>query len=161
MLDSQSWEQGPSGEESSKGTDLLKETHAMLAASQDSFMGDFVGNLEGTDVFQNRADVVVTDGFTGNVVLKLLEGFSGFMLHLVLAELKRHDVQWSEDALTRVRKHIDYAEYGGALLLGVNGVVVIGHGKSDDQAIANAVGLAARTMDAGVNEHIVAGFKAD
>jgi glycerol-3-phosphate acyltransferase PlsX len=145
------------GEESSKGTGLLKEAHALLEASP----VHFVGNLEGTDVFLDRADVVVTDGFTGNVVLKLLEGFSGFMLHLVLAELKRHDVKWSEDALTRVRKHIDYAEYGGALLLGVNGVAVIGHGKSDDQAVANAVTLAARAMDAGVNEHIVAGFKDD
>ena len=145
------------GEESSKGTSLLKEAHALLEASP----AHFVGNVEGTDVFLDRADVVVTDGFTGNVVLKLLEGFSGFMLHLVLAELKRHDVQWSDDALSRVRKHIDYAEYGGALLLGVNGVAVIGHGKSDDQAFANAIALAARTMDADVNEHIVAGFKSD
>jgi glycerol-3-phosphate acyltransferase PlsX len=144
------------GEESSKGTDLLKESHALLAASD----LNFVGNVEGTDVFLNKADVVVADGFTGNVVLKLLEGFSGFMLQLVLGELKRHDVQWSADALKNVRKNIDYAEYGGALLLGVAGIVVIGHGKSDGGAFANALGCAARALDADVNAHIVAGVRA-
>ena len=143
------------GEESSKGTDLLKEANGLLAASD----LDFVGNVEGTDIFLNKTDVVVADGFTGNVVLKLLEGFSGFMLQLVLTELQRHEVKWGAEALTNVRRNIDYAEYGGALLLGVNGIVVIGHGKSDAAAVANACGLSARAMDAGVNEHIVAGLK--
>jgi glycerol-3-phosphate acyltransferase PlsX len=143
------------GAESSKGTDLLKEAHQLLAESD----LNFVGNVEGTDVFLNKADVVVADGFTGNVVLKLLEGFSGFMLHLIMAELKRHDVQWSADALSNVRRNIDYAEYGGALLLGVAGIVVIGHGKSDGGAFANALGCAARALDADVNEHIVAGVR--
>jgi len=142
------------GEESSKGTPLLKEAHALLTESD----LNFVGNVEGTDVFGDQADVVVTDGFTGNVVLKLLEGFSGFMLRLMLTELQRHDVQWGAQTLTNVRRQIDYAEYGGALLLGVDGIVVIGHGKSDAAAVANACGLAARALDAGVNAHIVAGL---
>jgi len=102
--------------------------------------------------------VVVTDGFTGNVVLKLLEEFSSFMLHLVLGELKEHKVQWGPEALAKVKKNIDYAEYGGALLLGVQGTVVIGHGRSDGQAVANALALAARAMDAQVNAHIIQGF---
>lgn len=143
------------GEESSKGTELLKEANALLAQSD----LDFVGNVEGTDIFLDKTDVVVADGFTGNVVLKLLEGFSGFMLQLVLTELQRHEVKWGAEALTNVRRNIDYAEYGGALLLGVNGIVVIGHGKSDASAVANACGLSARAMDANVNEHIVAGLQ--
>ena len=142
------------GEESSKGTDLLKDAHALLS---ESGLG-FVGNVEGADVFLDRADVVVADGFTGNVVLKVLEGFSGFMLQLVLTELERHDVQWSANAVKNVKKHIDYAEYGGALLLGVKGTVIVGHGRSDSQAVANALSFAARAMDARVNDHIVSGL---
>jgi glycerol-3-phosphate acyltransferase PlsX len=142
------------GGESSKGTDLTKEAHALLAESP---LG-FVGNIEGNDIFQGAADVVVTDGFTGNVVLKLMEGFSGFVLELVLGELRSHRVQWGPGALVNVRKHIDYAEYGGALLLGVQGIVVKGHGRSDATAVANATTLAARALDAGVNQHIVAGL---
>lgn len=142
------------GSERSKGTDLLKNTHELLAASK----VEFVGNLEANDIFENQAEVVVTDGFTGNVVLKLLEGFSSFMLQLVLRELKGHGVTWAPEALENVRKNIDYAEYGGALLLGTEGIVVIGHGRSDPNAVANALHLAARAIDARVNEHIVQGI---
>jgi len=143
------------GEEASKGTDLLKETHRLLSSSRLSF----AGNVEGGDLFLEKVDVVVTDGLTGNVVLKLLEGFSGFMLGLVLSELKRHGVDWAPDVLRSLERKIDYAEYGGALLLGVAGAVVIGHGRSDANAVANALGLAARALDAGVNQHIVRGLE--
>jgi glycerol-3-phosphate acyltransferase PlsX len=142
------------GEEASKGTDLLKEAHVALSESALSF----VGNVESNEIFSSVADVVVTDGFTGNVVLKLMEGFSSFMLQLVLQELKSHGAQWSGEALAHVRKNIDYAEYGGALLLGVQGVVIKGHGRSDATAVANACRTAARALDAKVNEHIVAGL---
>jgi glycerol-3-phosphate acyltransferase PlsX len=142
------------GEEASKGTDLLKEAYPLLATGPYSF----VGNIEGHHIFRDRADVVVTDGFTGNVVLKLLESFSVFMLELVLGELKSHKVQWGPEALKRVQKNIDYSEYGGALLLGVNGIVVKGHGRSDAGAVSNALGLAARALDAGINQHIVQGL---
>ncbi|MCL4150876.1 UNVERIFIED_CONTAM: hypothetical protein GTU68_043251 [Idotea baltica] len=142
------------GEESSKGTDLLKEAHGMLSAAPVGF----VGNVEGNDMFQGKADVIVTDGFTGNVVLKLLEGFAGFMMGLVMGELKSHNADYGGELLTNVQRNIDYAEYGGALLLGVNGVVVVGHGRSDATAVANALGLAARTLDAGLNERIVDGL---
>lgn len=144
------------GEEPSKGTDLLREAHGLLTESD----LNFVGNVEGGDIFKGVADVVVTDGFTGNVVLKLLEDFSGFMLKLVMGELQTHDAQWGPEALGNVRKKIDYAEYGGALLLGVNGIVVIGHGRSDASAVANALDLAKRALDADVNGHIVRGLEA-
>jgi glycerol-3-phosphate acyltransferase PlsX len=101
----------------------------------------------------------VTDGFTGNVVLKLMEGFSGFLLQLVLGELVAHQVAWTQDALQKLKRQIDYSEYGGALLLGVNGVVIKGHGRSDSNAVANALFAAARALDSGVNEHIVVGLR--
>ncbi len=141
------------GEEEGKGNDLMKETYGLFKSSGQNF----VGNVEGHDIFRRACEVVVTDGFTGNVVLKLLEGFSGFLLQLVLAELKSHGAAWAGEALQHVKKSIDYAEYGGALLLGVQGTIVIGHGRSDATAVANALGLGARAMDAQVNESIVAG----
>jgi phosphate acyltransferase len=144
------------GEESSKGTELLKEAHVLLSQSP----LNFTGNLESGAIFRGAADVVVTDGFTGNVVLKLLEEYSGFMLQLVLGELKKHEVKWGAEALTHIKRQIDYAEYGGALLLGVDGTVVKGHGRSDAAAVANALALAARAMDAEVNEHIIQGLAA-
>ena len=142
------------GEEESKGTDLLRDAHGLLAASD----LNFVGNVESGDLFDGGLEVVVTDGFTGNVVLKLMEGMAGFMIKLVMGELKKHGATWGEGALANVMKQIDYSEYGGALLLGVNGIVVIGHGRSDARAVANALDLAGRALDADVNAHIVAGL---
>ena len=144
------------GEEPSKGTELLKEAYPLLEAAPVRF----VGNIEGHDLFRDVADVVVTDGFTGNVVLKLLESFSMFMLDLVLTELKAHEVQWAPEALKHIKTKIDYAEYGGALLLGVRGVVVKGHGRSDAGAVANVLGQAARALDSDVNAAIVKGLEA-
>lgn len=143
------------GEEDSKGTDLYKEAHQKL---RDSGL-NFVGNLEGGDVFANKAEVLVMDGFTGNVILKLLENFAGFMLGLTLKELAENGIEGAPKAVDRVKKTIDYSEYGGALLLGVAGIVIIGHGRSDDNAVANALGLAARALDSHVNDHIVQGFE--
>ncbi len=142
------------GSEEGKGTTLLKEAQPLLERAPINF----IGNVEAVDIFRNAADVVVTDGFTGNIVLKLLEGFSGFLLGLVMKELSAHKVEWGIDALGKVRKQIDYSEYGGAMLLGVNGSVVIGHGRSDAAAVSNAIGLAARAIDTGVNEAIVRGM---
>ncbi len=144
------------GEEESKGTDLLKAANGLLGA----LPIEFVGNVEGNTIFQDRADVIVTDGFTGNVVLKLLEGFAGLMLGWVLGELKQHGSEYAGDVLSNVKQKIDYAEYGGALLLGVDGAVVVGHGRSDEIAVANALSLAARDLDAGLNEGIVKGVAA-
>lgn len=142
------------GEESSKGTDLLREAHQALSASD----LDFVGNIESNEIFSDSAEVVVTDGFTGNVVLKLIEGFSGFLLGLVGREMASHGAEWAPELLGSVRKKVDYSEYGGALLLGVRGVVVIGHGRSDAHAVSNAIDLACRALDADVNGKIVQGL---
>ncbi len=144
------------GEEKGKGTDLLKEAFPMFEAAH----FPFVGNVEGSDIFRGVCDVVVTDGFTGNVILKLLEHFAGFMLGLVMKQLREHGAKWGEEALAHVRKSIDYSTYGGALLLGVKGIVVIGHGRSDETAVANAIGLACRAVDANVNRHIEQGLAA-
>ncbi|MDZ4774241.1 MAG: phosphate acyltransferase PlsX [Planctomycetota bacterium] len=143
------------GEEEGKGTDTHKAAWKLLKESN----LEFVGNLEGNDLFQNRAEVVVTDGFTGNVVLKLLEEFAGFMLKMTVGEVAAQGIQVPAAALARVKKRIDYSEYGGALLLGVNGVVIIGHGRSDENAVANALSLGARALDADVNAHIVSGLQ--
>ena len=147
------------GEESSKGTDLSRGAFGLLESSPTL---DFVGNLEAGDLFCDRAEVVVTDGFTGNVVLKLLEGLSGFLLGKVAEQIDAHleedGERWTGEVLSAVRHSVDYSEYGGALLLGVNGVCVIGHGRSDAKAVANALTLAARALDADVNGDIVRGL---
>jgi len=142
------------GEEEGKGTELCKEAYKLLQAAPI----EFVGNLEGNDLLGNKAEVLVTDGFTGNVVLKLLEDVAGFMVKLTLAEIGKQGVQVPPAALAAIKKSIDYSEYGGAPLLGVNGIVIIGHGRSDENAVANALALAARALDAGVNADIVAGL---
>jgi glycerol-3-phosphate acyltransferase PlsX len=145
------------GEEKGKGTELLKQAFDGLEASGVTF----VGNVEGGDLFRGVCDVVVTDGFTGNVVLKLLETFATFMLGLVMQEIESVGKgEWGRAALAKVKRSIDYSTYGGALLLGVDGVTVIGHGRSDETAVANAIALAARAIDANVNQHIVQGLAA-
>lgn len=145
------------GEEAGKGNDLLREAYELLASRH----GDaFVGNVEPGDLFAGAEGVVVTDGFTGNVVLKLMESVAGFMFKRIHAEISKHGAEWGPAALASVRHQIDYSEYGGALLLGVGGVVVIGHGRSDGRAVANALGLAARALDRDVNGEIVRGLEA-
>jgi glycerol-3-phosphate acyltransferase PlsX len=139
------------GEEASKGTDLLKAAHPLLAAAK----VQFVGNVEGNEVFRNKCDVLVTDGFTGNVLLKFCEDFAAQMLHLVVGECAKAGVAIPREVLGRVQKRIDYSEYGGALLLGVGGIVFKGHGRSDHHAVSNALHAAQRALDARINEHIV------
>jgi glycerol-3-phosphate acyltransferase PlsX len=129
------------GEEKSKGNDLVKETFDRLQASPLRF----IGNVEGKDLFSGAADVIVSDGFTGNVALKVSEGVVESVLSMARHEItknlfaklgyilmKRH--------LKKIYKKVDYAEYGGAQLLGVNGVCVIGHGRSNARAVRNAIG---------------------
>lgn len=143
------------GEEKGKGTPLLKETQPLMETAG----YNFVGNVEGGDLFRGVADVVVMDGFTGNVILKLMEQFSGLIMGMMLKALDAHDTQaWSGEAMGEIKSAIDYSSYGGALLLGVRGVVVIGHGRSDKKAVANALGQAARALDSRVNEHIEQGL---
>lgn len=124
------------GEEPSKGSELTVAAHALLAA--DPELG-FVGNVESRHLLLGAADVVVTDGFTGNIVLKLIEGFGGF-LHKAARSLGAAGGGGLKDLLGR----LDYEEYGGAMLLGVRGTSIIAHGTSSSRAIANAVRTGAR-----------------
>ena len=144
------------GEEPTKGTDHCKDSHAQLAESG----LNFVGNVEGPDIFQGAADVIVTDGYTGNITLKLMEGLSGFLMKQVVKELQAQGAESAGDVISALQRNTDYSEYGGALLLGVNGTVVIGHGRSDATAVSNAIDLAARALKAQVNTHIVEGCAA-
>jgi glycerol-3-phosphate acyltransferase PlsX len=120
------------GEESTKGNELTREAHRLLAASLPSF----IGNVEARDVYRGQADVIVCDGFTGNVALKISEGLVEVMQG-VLSES-------GAAALGQVRVMTDYAEHGGAPLLGVNGVIIVGHGRSSARAVRNGVAMAHR-----------------
>jgi glycerol-3-phosphate acyltransferase PlsX len=140
------------GEESSKGNNLVKETHALLAKGAGV---NFVGNVEGRDLLAGTVDVVVTDGFTGNVALKALEGalrtFMGILASAIGATTETKaagDVLLPE--LLTYAAHVDPEETGGAMLLGVDGVCIISHGSSSSRAILNAVRVAHEMADRGL-----------
>lgn len=129
------------GEEEAKGNDLTKEAFPLLRQTKSL---NFVGNVEGRDVFSGAVDVIVTDGFTGNVMLKLSEGLTAAMLSMIKRELTASAVTKAGAVLARpafrnIKKRLDYSEYGGAPLLGVRQIVVIGHGSSNARAIRNAI----------------------
>ena len=141
------------GEERSKGNELTRRAYELLERSG----LNFVGNLEGRDVFAGKADVVVTDGFVGNVVLKFTETIVSYINSLIRDEVGRHTMAKLGAALMKpvfggVKRTLDYAEVGGAPLLGVNGVVIISHGKSSSRAIKNAILAAERFVAGGINE---------
>ena len=135
------------GEEESKGNDLTREAHKLLKAAPVRF----IGNVEGRHVYSGEADVVVCDGFTGNVTLKTSEGLVETVEALLRDELTgtfgtRVGYLLSRRAFRRFRKRLDYSEYGGAPLLGLNGLCIVGHGRSSAKAVRNAVVLAARCV---------------
>ena len=139
------------GEEASKGNDLVREAHTLLAAPGALRTGRFLGNVEGRDVLTDVADVVVTDGFTGNVVLKTLEGSVRVVVDALLTvmtatEEARAAAKVLLPALLPLQAELDPDTYGGAMLLGVDGVCIISHGSSSARAIVNAVGLAAEMV---------------
>jgi glycerol-3-phosphate acyltransferase PlsX len=147
------------GEEEGKGNLLVQETVPLLKTST----LNFIGNVEGKDINMGHADVVVTDGFTGNVIIKLAEGVSKFLLGLLKTELTSSNVSkvgamLARPAFDSVRQRLDYREYGGAPLLGVDGAVIVGHGRSDALAIRNGIRLAAQTVENGVQEAIKEGI---
>jgi phosphate acyltransferase len=137
------------GEEESKGNDLIREAHQLLKDAPITF----IGNIEGRDVFSGEADVIVCDGFTGNVTLKVSEGLVETVEALLHDELAatfggRVGYVLSRQAFRRFRRRVDYSEYGGAPLLGVGGITVVGHGRSSAKAVRNAVAMAYRFADA-------------
>jgi glycerol-3-phosphate acyltransferase PlsX len=150
------------GEEADKGSMLVRDTYPLLRASG----LNFVGNVEGKDVTKGMADVVVTDGFTGNVMVKLTEGLVSFLVKYLKGELTGRGLNKLALALMipglvltlpglllltptlkRIARRVDYAEYGGAPLLGVDGVVIIAHGRSNAKAIKNAIRQAKQAVE--------------
>jgi phosphate acyltransferase len=143
------------GEEDVKGNELTKESAALL--KQTSL--NFVGNVEGRDVFRGNVDVIVCDGFIGNIALKLSEGLVehiGGMLKKAIKSSLASQIGYalSRKAFGAFRKRTDYSEYGGAPLLGVRGITIIGHGRSNANAVKNAIRVAAELCRSGMNEKI-------
>jgi phosphate acyltransferase len=148
------------GEEEGKGNELTREVHEVLKEAP----LNFVGNVEGRDIFNGKVDVIVMDGFTGNVVLKASESLAESLFALLRDELSRTSFRklwaWlSRYAYRAIKKRTDAAEYGGAPLLGVRGACVIGHGRSNPTAIMHGVRVAAEFFASGVNAQIEAGLK--
>jgi len=148
------------GEEPTKGNQLVQQVFPLLAAMPDI---NFIGNVEGKDVAMGNVDIVVTDGFTGNVLLKTAEGVASMLTDFLRRELtatwpRKLAAAFLRPAFRELRAKVDYAEVGGAPLLGVNGPVIISHGRSSERAIANAIGVALRAAEhdlaGGVGERI-------
>lgn len=149
------------GEESTKGNEVTQVAHKLL--SEDRSL-NFIGNVEGRDVLRGTCDVVVCDGFVGNILLKFAESIDGFLTALVKRRVKesllfRLGAFLVKVSIRDLRKVLDYAEYGGAPLLGVNGVCIICHGDSSPKAIKNALRLATQMVEHKVNERIVHAFR--
>jgi glycerol-3-phosphate acyltransferase PlsX len=143
------------GEEAAKGTNLVKKTSDLL--SRDAGI-NFVGNVEGRDFFSGQADVIVSDGFVGNVVLKVTEGMAEGLFKIIGTEIATEKPEWSQhfkSIMQNVWAKHDYSEYGGAPLLGVGGVCIICHGSSGARAIRNAVRVASEYHTVKLNEQIV------
>jgi glycerol-3-phosphate acyltransferase PlsX len=143
------------GEEESKGGPQARERNRVLKAAGINF----IGNVEGGDVFNADVDVIVCDGFTGNVILKVAEGFGEMVVGMLMDEARQSPMYgagllMAKGAFRNLRSRVDYSEYGGAPLLGVDGACLIGHGKSSAKAIRNAVHFAASYASCGVIERI-------
>ena len=143
------------GEEEAKGTEFIRQTHELLEKSS----LNFIGNVEGKDLFSGKCDIIICDGFVGNVALKVSESAAEAMQvflkrHILGSALGKLGLLLLMPSLKRFKKDIDYAEYGGAPLLGVNGVVIIGHGRSNVKAIKNAIRVAKEEVERKFNEKI-------
>ena len=141
------------GEEDEKGNSAAKETHQMLKGAGINF----AGNVEGRDILSGVCDVVVCDGFTGNVLLKFYESVAKLFFKLIAKEIGKDPLQ--QPFMQGVARVLDYSEYGGAPLLGVKGVSIICHGSSSDRAIKNAIKVAISSVESKVSEHIGADFE--
>lgn len=146
------------GEEETKGTELTKEAFRLLQGISGKI--NFIGNVEGSDFFTEKADVIVCDGFTGNVILKVCESLAGAIQHIIKEEIMKSF--WAKLAtimmkpsFKRIGKKVHYEETGGAPLLGVNGTCIIGHGRSSPRAVKNAIRVAEYMVRQDLNRHIV------
>ncbi|TKX32585.1 phosphate acyltransferase PlsX [Campylobacter aviculae] len=139
------------GEEECKGNELTKETHQMMKQ-----IPNFIGNAEGRDIFNGEIDILICDGFNGNVILKACEGVATAIFQILKREVKESvfakiGALMMKPVFKKLKKHIDWQEYGGAPLLGVNGCVIISHGKSDARAIKNAIFQAINFSKSNIN----------
>lgn len=142
------------GEEDSKGNEVTKEAFKMLEGQK-----GFIGNVEGNNIFDGSCDVIVCDGFIGNLVLKASEGVASTISYFIKEYIRKSPIAITGALLMRkvfhlLKKEIDYAEIGGAPLVGIKGCAIVSHGKSNPKAIKNAIFQAIRYVDTGVNIHI-------
>ncbi len=147
------------GEEEGKGNALVRDAYTMLSRSS----LNFVGNIEGRDIFGGDIDVAVCDGFVGNVALKISEGLAHSLSRILKRELTtgvmaKLGCLLARDGFRRFAKRVDYAEYGGAPLLGLNGIALVCHGASNAKSISSAVAMAGTFVDNNANEHLVQGL---
>ena len=147
------------GEEEGKGNALVKETYPLLKQMHEDGKINFVGNIEGKEVFINKANVIVADGFAGNIVLKVTEGTASILLKMIKTEFKSDIIGcfiglMAKPFLRRILKRINWEVFGGMLLLGVNGISVIAHGRSSAYAMKNAVGAAVKVLNQDINGKI-------
>lgn len=152
------------GEEAVKGTELTRQTHKILSSGVVAKDFEYVGYVEGKDIFSGTVDVVVTDGFTGNVVLKTAEGAGAVIFEMLREEvlgtwLGKLGALLLSDTLKRLRKRLAWDEYGGAPLIGVDGVAILCHGRSNARAIKNGVRVAAGFADASLPRGIAAAIE--
>lgn len=136
------------GEEPEKGDERALEAHRLLSTSPDL---RFVGNIEGRDIIEDRCDIVVCDGFVGNVLLKFYESVAAFIVGLLRREAEAANLPLD---LSRIFEALDYTEYGGAPLLGVNGITIICHGGSPPRAVRNAIRVAMQAVDSQMVAHV-------
>ena len=149
------------GEEESKGNDLTRQAHTLLK----ELPLNFVGNVEGRDLYNGNVDVIVCDGFVGNVALKISEGLVQTVRYILKESLRTTITRQvgfllSRKAFDDFKKRLDYSEYGGAPLLGIKGVCIVGHGSSNSNAIKNAIRVAAEFAQSGANQKIEEGLAA-
>ncbi|MBP7212113.1 phosphate acyltransferase PlsX [bacterium] len=145
------------GEEAGKGNELAQTTYKLLEENQDKI--NFVGNVEGREIFSGNCNVIVCDGFVGNVALKITEGTSSMLFNMLKQEFKSDPLAKIAGLIAypfmkRIYKKINYEEFGGALLLGVKGITIISHGRSKAYAIKRAIRVAKDAVETGVNKKI-------
>src|SRR6266516_40206 len=151
------------GEEETEGNELVQQTHQLLKAHAETLGINFIGNVEGRDIPAGGADVVVCDGFVGNVVLKLSEGLAETLMGMLRTQMtssltSKLAAAVLRPGLRKIFKRMDYAEYGGVPLLGVNGSAIISHGRSNAKAIKNALHVARQTAETNVAGAIAEGL---
>ena len=151
------------GEEETKGNELVLQTHQLLRTNAETLGINFIGNIEGRDIPAGGVDVVICDGFVGNVVLKLSEGLAETLLGMLRTQMtsslpSKLAAAVLQPGLRKVFRRMDYAEYGGVPLLGVNGSAIVAHGRSNAKAIKNALRVARQTAETSVAEAIAEGL---